>query len=294
VFFVVWLAAVTATWTAITVTAAPPLVEAIESFLLDHGAPGLETEERGEATRITAHFAEAPPLAELERYFDRLAELQPALPRPRVETGTVTDSGWAENWKAHFPPLAIGDRLFVHPPWISDVPAGRVSIVLDPGMAFGTGHHASTRGCLVLLEAALRARPAARVLDLGTGSGILAIAAHKLGAGEIWAIDIDPDACAVAAENAAVNDVRGLHIGTELDAARGPFDVVLANLFAAQLVELAPTIAGRLVPGGAAIGAGILAAEADAVAAAWSAAGLIADGAWRDEGWVALAYRKPA
>jgi ribosomal protein L11 methyltransferase len=282
------------TWTAVIVIAAPPLADAIESFLLDHGAPGLETEERGEATHITAHFTGAPPLAELERYFDRLAELQPAVPRPRVETGTVTDSGWAENWKAHFPPLAIGERLFVHPPWISDVPAGRVSIVLDPGMAFGTGHHASTRGCLVLLEAALRTRPAARVLDLGTGSGILAIAARKLGAGEIWAIDIDPDACAVAAENAAVNGVRGLHIGTELDAARGPFDIVLANLFAAQLVEFAPTIAGHLAPGGAAIGAGILAAEADAVATAWRRAGLVADDAWRDEGWVALAYRKPA
>jgi ribosomal protein L11 methyltransferase len=282
------------TWTAVTVIAAPPLAEAIESFLLDHGAPGLETEERGDATRITAHFAESPPLAELERYFDRLAELQPTLPRPRVETGTVTDCGWAENWKAHFPPLAIGDRLFVHPPWIREVPGGRLSIVLDPGMAFGTGHHASTRGCLVLLEAALRARPAARVLDLGTGSGILAIAARKLGAGEIWAIDIDPDACAVAAENAAVNDVRGLHIATDLAAAGGPFDVVLANLFAAQLVAFAPTIAGRLAPGGAAIGAGILAAEADAVAAAWAAAGLVADDEWRDEGWVALAYRKPA
>lgn len=283
------------TWTAITVTAAPALAEAIESFLLDQGAPGLQTEEGGEATRITAHFAaDDPPLAALARYLDGLAEVHPTLPRPRVETATVTDSGWAENWKTHFPPLLVGERLFVRPPWITEVPPGRVAIVLDPGMAFGTGHHASTRGCLVLLEAALRTRPRARVLDLGTGSGILAIAARKLGAGEIWAIDIDPDACAVAAENAAVNDVPDLHIGTDLDAARGPFDIVLANLFAAQLVEFAPIIAGRLAPGGAAIGAGILASEADAVAAAWRDAGLAADGDWRDEGWVALAYRKPA
>ena len=280
------------TWTAITVTAAPELAEAIESFLLDQGAPGLQTEEGGGETRITAHFT-AAPLAALARYLDGLAELHPELPRARVETATVTDSGWAENWKAHFPPLAIGERLFVHPPWITAVPAGRLSIVLDPGMAFGTGHHASTRGCLVLLEAALRARPRARVLDLGTGSGILAIAARKLGAGEIWAVDIDADACAVAAENAAVNGVRDLHIGTDLTAAPGSFEVVLANLFAAQLVEFAPIIAARLAPGGAAIGAGILAAEAAAVAAAWSAAGLLADGDWRDEGWVALAYRKP-
>ena len=282
------------TWTAVTVIASPPLAEAIESFLLDQGAPGLQTEERDGETRITAHFAEAPPLDAVARYLDGLAELHPALPRPRVETDTVTDSGWAENWKAHFPPLTVGDRLFVHPPWITEVPPGRVPIVLDPGMAFGTGHHASTRGCLVLLEAALRDRPGARVLDLGTGSGILAIAARKLGAREIWAIDIDADACAVAAENAAVNDVHDLHIGTDLAAARGPFDVVLANLFAAQLVEFAPTIAGRLAAGGAAIGAGILAAEAEAVASAWRAAGLLADDDWHDEGWVALAYRKPS
>ena len=282
------------TWTAVTVIAAPPLVEAIESFLLDCGAPGLETEERGAVTHVTAHFEEAPPLAGLQECFDRLAEIHPRLARPRVETATVTDSGWAENWKAHFPALTIGERLFVHPPWIAEVPAGRVPIVLDPGMAFGTGHHASTHGCLVLLETALAARPHARVLDIGTGSGILAIAARKLGAGEIFAIDIDPDACAVAAENAAVNDVHGLHIGTDLEAAPGAFDVVLANLFAHQLVEMAAMIAGRLVAGGTAIGAGILAAEADAVRNAWRDAGLVADGEWRDEGWVALAYRKPA
>lgn len=281
------------TWTAVTVFAAPALVEAIESALLDLGAPGLETEERGAETRITAHFSEAP-LDELARYLDQLAARHPALARPRVATETVTDSGWAENWKAHFPPLPIGERLYVHPPWVADVPAGRVPIVLDPGMAFGTGHHASTRGSLVLLERALRDRPTAQVLDLGTGSGILAIAARKLGAGGIWAIDIDADACAVAAENAAVNGVRDLHIGTELAAAPGPFDVIVANLLAGLLVELAAIIAGRLARGGVAIGAGLLASEADAVRDAWRAAGLIAADEWSDEGWTALAYRKPA
>jgi len=282
------------TWTAVTVIAAPPLVETIESFLLDCGAPGLETEERGDATRITAHFAGAPPVDALREWLERLADLDPDLPRPSVETATVSDSGWAENWKAHFPPLTIGERLFVHPPWIETVPSGRIAIVLDPGMAFGTGHHASTRGCLVLLERALNTRHGARVLDIGTGSGILAIAARKLGAAVVIGIDTDFEACAIAAENGAANGVGDVQLGMDIDAAPGPFDVVLANLFAAQLVEMAPVIAGRLAPGGSAIGAGILAAEADAVAAAWSAAGLVAYDQWRDEGWVALAYRKPA
>lgn len=281
------------TWTAVTVFAAPPLVEAIESALLDLGAPGLETEERGPETRITAHFDEAP-LGELERYLSELAALHPALPRPRLETATVTDSGWAENWKAHFPPLPIGERLYVHPPWIDEIPPGRVPIVLDPGMAFGTGHHASTRGSLVLLERALGERRRARVLDLGTGSGILAIAARKLGAGAIWAIDIDADACAIAAENAAVNGVRDLHIGTELAAAPEQSDVIVANLLAGLLVDFAPIIAARLAPGGIAIGAGLLVTEADAVREAWRGVGLLAHDAWSDEGWAALAYRKPA
>jgi ribosomal protein L11 methyltransferase len=283
------------TWTAVTVTCDAALGEAVESFLLDQGAPGLQTEDAPEGMRITAHFAGAAPLAALEAYLDQLSAAHRDAPRPQVAVGEVTDDGWAENWKQHFPGLEVGTRLFIHPPWIEAIPAGRLGILLDPGMAFGTGHHASTRGCLELLEPALAARPAARVLDLGCGSGILAIAARKLGASAAVAIDIDPDACAIARENAAVNGVTaGLTVGEDLDAVPGVFEVVLANLFARQLVEFAPTIAARLTAGGVAIGAGILAAEADAVRAAWSATGLLADAEWSDEGWVALAYRRPA
>jgi ribosomal protein L11 methyltransferase len=287
-------ASVGATWTAVTVTCAAALGEAVESFLLDQGAPGLQTEDTADGTRITAHFADAAPLAALDAYLDQLAA-QTGARRAQVAVAAVTDDGWAENWKQHFPGLAVGTRLFIHPPWIEAIPDGRLGILLDPGMAFGTGHHASTRGCLELLEPALAARPAARVLDLGCGSGILAIAARKLGARDAAAIDIDPDACAIARENAAVNGVTsGLTVGEDLAAIAGGFEVVLANLFARQLVEFAPLIAARLTSGGIAIGAGILASEADAVRRAWSAAGLIADNEWSDEGWVALAYRRPA
>ncbi|MEO8601797.1 MAG: 50S ribosomal protein L11 methyltransferase [bacterium] len=283
------------TWIAVTVTAPPELGESLESFLLDLGAPGLQIEDGADGTQLTGHFAAPAPLAELGAYCERLAELFPAAPRPHIATAEVTDSGWAENWKQHFPPLSIGERLFVHPPWIDAVPAGRVPILLDPGMAFGTGHHASTHGCLVLLEHALATRPGARILDFGCGSGILAIAALKLGAGETWAVDIDPDACAVAAENAAVNGVGGaLNISVDLAAAPAPVDVLLANLFAFQLVEFAPLIAARLAPAGVAIGAGILTSEAEGVRSAWRAAGLIADGEWSAEGWVTLAFRRPA
>jgi ribosomal protein L11 methyltransferase len=283
------------TWTAVAVTAPAALAEAIESFLLDRGAPGLQTEDTPDGVRVTAHFADAPPLAALDQLFDSLMALHPGGARPQVALANVTDSGWAENWRAHFPPLLIGERLYVHPPWLdaADAPDGRRAIVLDPGMAFGTGHHASTRGCLILLERALRR--GGRVLDIGTGSGILAIAAVKLGSGPVWGIEIDPDACAVAAENAAANQVAaGIRFSLDLADAGGLFDVILANLFANQLVDLAPTIAARLPPGGTAIGAGILSAEAGAVHDAWRAAGLRPVGEHPEDGWVALAYERPA
>lgn len=281
------------TWTAVTVTAAVELADGIASFLLDCGAPGLQIEEADGATRITAHYAEALPLTAVRTYCDYLCELFPHTAPPSIEVDTVGDEAWAENWREHFPPLAIGERLFVHAPWVERVPADRIAIVLNPGMAFGTGHHASTRGCLVLLEQALAVHPAARVLDLGTGSGILAIAAIKLGAAAACALDIDPEACAVAEQNAVANGVRqSIHFATGLDDAAGAFDVVLANLFAAQLIASAAPIATAVVAGGTVIGAGILAAEADGVRAAWRSAGLQPEREWVDEGWVALACRR--
>jgi ribosomal protein L11 methyltransferase len=284
-----------ATWTAVTVIAASALAEPLESFLLDRGAPGLETEEVGADVRITAHFAGAAPLIELDAFIAALREMVPHAAAPRIAVDTVTDGGWANNWKAHFPALSIGERLFVHPPWIDAVPADRIGIVLDPGMAFGTGHHASTRGCLILLEGALREAGAARVLDLGTGSGILAIAAAKLGAAEVWGVDIDPDACAVAADNIAINRVdERIHLAAQLDAVPGVFDVVAANLLAGLLIDHAAAIAARLRPGGIAIGAGLQVDETAAVRDAWRAAGLIDAGAYSDEGWAALAARRRA
>jgi ribosomal protein L11 methyltransferase len=281
------------TWTAVTVTAPLELAEPIESFLFDRGAPGLHTEETDGGVRITAHFSAVAPLAALQTFVATLRELFPAAAAPIVEVETITDRGWAENWKAHFPPLAIGARVFVRPPWIAAAPAGRIDIVIDPGMAFGTGHHASTRGCLVLLERALQACPNARVLDLGTGSGILAIAAAKLGAGAVCGVDTDPDACAVAAQNTALNGVgESIRIECDATAAPGPFDIVVANLLAGTLVDLAGEMAARLRPDGIAIGAGVLVEEGAVVRAAWRAAGLVDDGELADEGWVALVARR--
>src|SRR5947199_9279901 len=105
------------TWTAVTVTAPPELAEPIESFLFDRGAPGLQTEETDGRVRITAHFSAAAPLAALHTFLASLRELFPAAAAPLVDVERIADTGWAENWTAHFPPLRIGERLFLRPPW---------------------------------------------------------------------------------------------------------------------------------------------------------------------------------
>jgi ribosomal protein L11 methyltransferase len=282
-------------WTAVTVTAPAEMEDALGSFLMDQGAPGLEVSRDDGAVEVTAHFAGAAPVEVIERFCDLLPDLFPGCRRPRVGSRPVSDENWAENWKDHFPPLSIGERLYVHPPWVRTIPAGRTGIEIDPGMAFGTGHHPSTRGCLCLLEAVLRDRPGSRVLDLGTGSGILAIAASKLGAGEVWAVDTDADACRIATENAERNGVGPLvHVAGDLDAVSGRFDLVIANLFAPQLVALAERIFVLLRDGAVAIGSGVLESEAAAVRRAWQAAGLTAHAEHAEEGWVTLAFRRKA
>ncbi len=283
------------TWTAVIVTASAELADSLGSFLIDQGAPGLQTESVGDAVRVTAHFASEPPLRALAHYCEVLRGIFPGAPRPEIRLEQVPEAAWAESWKAHFRPLAVGRKLFVHPPWVAEAPRGRVGIVIDPGMAFGTGHHASTRGCLCLLERVMESGAVRRVLDIGTGSGILAIAAAKLGAEEVWAVDIDPDACRAATENARVNGVgAGLQVRARVGDVPGTFDLVLANLLAAELIGLANEIGRRLRPGAVAVGSGLLTEETRAVVSAWDAAGLEPHAQWEEEGWLTVACRRGA
>lgn len=281
------------TWHRLTVRAPGQLADAIGARLLDLGAPGLETREDGDGVVVTAHFADRPRAAALEELFDDLADLFPGTARPTCESAEIADTDWAENWKEHFPPLAVGERLFIHPPWVKDLPADRIPIVIDPGMAFGTGHHASTRGCLVLLQRLAQTDPPARVLDIGTGSGILAIAAVKLGARSVLATDIDPLACAIAGENCAANRVAA-HIEVRVGSAptAATFDLVLANLLAGDLIRLAGDIAALLSPHGIAVGSGLTEDEAGGVCDAWRTAGLHPRDRHSEEGWVTLAFAK--
>jgi ribosomal protein L11 methyltransferase len=172
-------------------------------------------------------------------------------------------------------------------------PPGAAEVVLDPGMAFGTGTHATTSLCLAAIDAFLSRRPGASVLDVGTGSGLLAIAARKLGAGRVAANDNDPIAVAVAAENAERNAAALELTGDPPSTIPGSFDLVVANILANVLVELAPDLARRAAPGGEVVLAGVLVPQEAEVAAAFLAQGLEALPGERRGEWSLLRFLRP-
>jgi len=193
----------------------------------------------------------------------------------------VEDWGWADRWKENFKPLRVGRHLIVSPTW-EDVAAGADDLVLriDPGRAFGTGHHETTRLCLEWLEEWADGRRVAMqhrsLLDVGTGSGILAIAAALLGYGEVRGIDNDPEAIEVAQENLRVNGLEHrvkLTVG-ELTDSTGCFHEIVANIQANPLIELAPVLAGRLWGEGRLVLSGVLLEQKQAVGTAYVAQGL--------------------
>jgi ribosomal protein L11 methyltransferase len=212
----------------------------------------------------------------------------------------VPDADWVRLTQSQFGPIHIGERIWIVPSWHRDDPgvpefaqqdgAGQgVRIELDPGLAFGTGSHPTTHLCLAWLEAELP--PGASVLDYGCGSGILAIAARKLGAGRTWAVDIDEQAVIATRDNARVN-------GVELQAmlpdalAAGHSDVVVANILSNPLKVLAPMLCGRVAPGGSLVLSGVLARQAEEVCAVY--ARWLPMSVWRErDGWVCLHGRKP-
>ena len=222
--------------------------------------------------------------ARLHAYFDRLddrsfreiiATLRQSgmIAASAVATlNTIEDPGWATMWQKRFEPFPVGDHLLIVPPWNRAKPLARTPIVIRPGQAFGTGHHASTFGTLNVVEELCRARRFARALDVGTGSGILAIAISKLGVRKIVAIDLD----AIALENAVENaDLNGVSDAVRFSAAplasiRGRFDLITANILSSVLIPMAPQLKARLRPGGYLVLAGILAREAGSVAAAYA------------------------
>ena len=210
----------------------------------------------------------------------------------------MAEEDWANGWKRYYQPMEIGQRLYVVPEWLpSQPPAGRVSLILNPGLTFGTGSHPTTQLCLEGVEA--NVRPGQRVLDLGCGSGILSIAAMKLGAVEALGVDIDPKSGDVAYENAALNSVNRpayqVLVGDVLSdgglrsrLAQRPWDVILANIVADVIIPLSAWVDSLLAPGGLFLCSGIIDSRADEVEAALVQNGLAILRRRERKGWVAF------
>ncbi len=214
------------------------------------------------------------------------------LPAGAVSIEHVEDRAWEREWLKDFRPMRFGRRLCVAP--AGQHPDGHVPVILelDPGLAFGTGTHATTALCLEWLDGHIQGGE--RVLDFGCGSGILALAALKLGAQEALAFDIDPQALVATRENAEKNGLAPrLVVAERVDAVTGEFDIVLANILAGPLVELAPRLGQVARPGGQIVLAGLLTRQATEVAQAYAPWFDIAPEAER-EGWALLAGRRRA
>jgi ribosomal protein L11 methyltransferase len=216
-----------------------------------------------------------------------------------LQTRTVNEEDWANAWKEFFHVTHIGKRLVIRPSWREYTPKdGEVVLTLDPGMAFGTGLHPTTRLCLEQVERLTR--PGMRVFDVGTGSGILALAAAKLGAESVYCIDNSSVAVESAISNVAVNDLSDrvtVKLGTldEQEAARleGHFDLVLVNILAHVIGGMAPQLARVVAPGGLLVASGIIEARRPDAEQPLLAAGLQPIDTAMIDDWVALVMRKP-
>lgn len=267
-------------WLEIRLTVSGELAEAVADLLARHAPGGVAIESAlagdgaaapGTPVHVCAYLPADETLAArrtaVEQGLWHLGMIQP-LPEPTFQS--VAEQDWAETWKAHYHPIAIGRRLLILPAWLPSPEAGRLPIVLDPGMAFGTGTHPSTQLCLAAIEDHLR--PGDEVVDLGCGSGILSIGAARLGAARIRALDIDPLAVRITSQNAERNGVSSAiqasagSLPDVLEACAPSADLLVANILAPVLEAMAAQGLARAVrPGGIVILAGILAEQAEAV-----------------------------
>ena len=277
---------------ALVLTAPAADLELLAAELFERGALGVELQEPGQplmpgtpplspgAGRCIAHFA------------DRDEAARSAADIGRTEAPIeIADEDWSIAWRRQHRPMRVGPRSWVQPPW-DDAPAGpgEVRVVIDPGMAFGTGSHPTTALCLERVDELLAERPGAVVPDIGTGSGIIALLAVKLGAGRVTGTENDPVALEAARRGADLNGIPAGRIAWTLsgpDELPGPaYEIVAANILLNTLVDLAPRIARKVSPRGRLLLSGLLSEQARAAEEAYEVEGFVPLARKEREGWV--------
>ena len=287
-------------WTRVSLRIPAAVADAFGARCIELGAPGVVVDERNlrrtattdggvrpalasAQARFTAYFPpDLDPLwleAQLRASLDAIARELPGARRRSLHLEPFRPQSYEKSWRRHFPPVRVGKRLLIAPSWTTakDLRAAagtRIVLRVDPAQAFGTGHHPTTRGCLVALERVCAAEPLPRRgLDVGSGTGVLAVAMRALGVADVLGIDSDPVARAATLACAADNGFADVRVCETLSRARGQYDVVTANLFAGLLIEMAAQLGARVRPGGHLIVAGLLASQEGDVQRALRAAG---------------------
>jgi ribosomal protein L11 methyltransferase len=272
-------------WRALTLQVEAGAAEAMSEALLEAGAQSVSIDGPDQLSPTLCALVDLK--LDPEAWLRAAAESAGLAATPPYTAAEIADQDWVRSTQAQFAPVEIGERLWIGPSW-REPPAGRTAVRVDPGLAFGTGTHPTTQLVLRFLETTIRGGEG--VLDYGCGSGILAIAAAKLGAARVDGVDVDPQALATARDNARGNGVE-LHPALPQELRPGVYEIVVSNILAQPLILLAPVLAARTAQRGTLALAGILESQAAEVAAAYAP--------WFDmrlesvlDGWALLAGRR--
>lgn len=287
-------------WLVVELFIPTGLGEAISNFLIEQGAAGIEElEGDSRRERLRTYFPqsgkEKKVLGALHRYLRSLQKIAPGIPRPKIKTTSIPEQDWSETWKRFFKPVQVTSRFVVRPSWSKvRLKKRQIAIAITPGMAFGTGTHATTILSIQALEERLPKRGFS-VLDVGTGSGILSIIASKLGAKEVWGIDIDGVAVKNARENLELNRVSNnvkIRKGS-IGVLQKKFDVIIANIDFKSLRRMRGSLLGHLKNKGFLLLSGILEEDEKRLREHYLETGRCQ---WihvaRREGWICLTFRK--
>jgi ribosomal protein L11 methyltransferase len=299
-------------WLEVSMTVNPELAEAVSELLnrfvsngvvVESGVIYNDAEDAGTPFGPVRVYGYLPIDEQIEETRQRLEEslwhLGQIEPLPEPDFKTIVDEDWMASWKHHYKPIRIGKRLLILPAWLEEPPGSRIAVKIDPSMAFGTGTHPSTQLCMELLEG--NVQTGANVIDLGCGSGILAIGAVKLGAKRVLAVDIDAAAIKSTKENGQANEVLDrieTGLGSVQEIRDGQFSIrnaqlVLANILAPVIIRLFEGGLAELIqPGGKIVLSGILDEQAQGVIAAAEAQGLQFEEQRQSADWVAIVLQR--